>query len=232
MTGHERFDGRALVRYAARAHHSRIRAELLLVEFELVVLHDRCTAALGVIEQPPIVGAQIAAALVSADAGDDDVVLGEIAPGELVLIDEGELGTELLDCRRHLVAGAGNVADGHIRHRLDVDDFDRDLGRFDHLAPLDVRVFDLLITVRECRPACGRRRDRRGERVLAGFDARRRRHLKAHSQRFVFVREGDRGARGRRFPSGRRLERDRRIGGALRVVGHRHVHFARRAGRR
>jgi hypothetical protein len=71
--------------HAVPADLRGIRAVFRLVELHFVVLHDDRSAALDVIEQPMIVGAQIGAPLVGADAGHDHVVLRQVAPGQFVL---------------------------------------------------------------------------------------------------------------------------------------------------
>ena len=91
FTGTVSSDTRLPLTLAGNGPYSR------LVELHLVVLHDHRAAALDVIEQAAIVGAQIARRLVGADAGDDHVVLRQIAPRQFVLIDERDLRAQLLD---------------------------------------------------------------------------------------------------------------------------------------
>ncbi len=200
------------------------------IEFELVVLHDDGSAALRVVEQPAVVRAQIHPPLVRAHARHDDVVLREIAPGEIVLIDERHLRAELLDRRRHLIADAVDIPDGEPRRDRDVHDLDRRLGRLDDLPALNVRVLDLLIPVVEPRAArgpWGRCCHDRAHRVVAGLHRGRRRHHEPRGERLVLVRERDRHAGRRGAPADGQLERDADLARALGAVRHRDVDLAR-----
>ena len=63
------------------------------------------------LEQPVVVRAEVRPALVRADAGDDDVVAGQVPRGEFGGINQVNIGTELLDRCRDRVADAHHVAD-------------------------------------------------------------------------------------------------------------------------
>ena len=84
-----------------------------------------------------------------------------------------ELGAELLDGRRHLIADADDVADVEIGRDLHVDDLQGDLRRLDHLTALDVRIFDFLIAVGEFFVAGDGRSHHGAQRVVADLDLRR-----------------------------------------------------------
>ena len=189
MLALQHFDGRVLVRHAVAADPRGERPVLLLVELHLVVLNDHHAAAFDVVEQPAVVRLQIVAALVGAHPRHDHVVLRKIAPREIVTLEERHPGAELLDRGRHLIADADDVADGEIGNRLDVDDLQRRLARFDHLPPLNVRILDVLVANRELLRAGRRRRDGCAKCVLADLRLGGRGDEEPRRQRFVFVRE-------------------------------------------
>ena len=219
-------DGRRLVGDAAAADDGGIRTVLRPVELELVVLHDDRAAVAGVLQQPVVVRAQVLAPLVGPHAGDDDVEARQVAPGQLVGVDEFEPRAELLYRRGHGVADAFHVADRQVRRDGDVDDLERPGGRPDHVSPLDVRILDHPVAPIE---PVARVLDHGAHRVLAGRRALRR-HAEADRSRFVLAREPHRRRRGRRAPARGQIEGD----GALRRVRpgvrDRDAHLARGAG--
>ena len=111
MVGGEDPHRGVLVGHPGAADPDRIGSVLRLVELELVVLHDERPARLNVVEQPGVVGAQVAIPLVGADAGDDHVETGQVPISQLVGRDLLELGAELLDGGWHLVTHPVDIAD-------------------------------------------------------------------------------------------------------------------------
>ena len=144
---------RGFVRDAIGADLRRIWTVLRLVELELVVLHDDDAALGGVFEQTVVVGAEVLATLVGANARDDGVVAREIARREILGVKHRHRRAKLFDGWRHLIADAHDVADRQTRRQSHVERLDRGRRRRkDVLAPR-VGIFNRVESPRERLPA-------------------------------------------------------------------------------
>ena len=76
-----------------------------------LVLDDDGAAVADVLEETVVRGLELRACGVGADAEDDGVEAGEIAGGDILRGEEGDVDAEVLEGLRHFIAGSGDVGD-------------------------------------------------------------------------------------------------------------------------
>src|SRR6185312_9681503 len=103
---HRRLVVHHLLRTSAQA--VGVRPEVVVV-FAGLVLNDEGAAVFYIIEQAPVVGGQLGARGVGADAQHDRVIVRQIGGGEILGGEEVDVDAQILQRLRDIVAGAGDV---------------------------------------------------------------------------------------------------------------------------
>src|SRR5262249_13393459 len=113
VLGSQNLDGSLFNTDALAARGRRVGRVVTRVEDAgtLVVLHQQRASARNVIEQPPVVGAHIAANVIGANTKNDGAVAAEVSGCKLGSRHELDIKAKLVEHYRNVISGTHDVAD-------------------------------------------------------------------------------------------------------------------------
>ena len=178
LGGREDRDRRILLRYFFRAPRQLSGKRRPLIRHELlrVVEDDHVAAGFHVVDQPVVVGLEVLADCIGARARHDGVVRGEIAGRQVAFTKQRDLGAQLLQADRDLIANAHHVSHpqsgrgaqvdaSHLRSRCAIEVSHLEVAVVDDLVSLPILVGHPFLVGRTFMGCRGDRFNRVGPRI-------------------------------------------------------------------